>query len=71
MSTLAAFLRERAADDIHRLEPDDRVRLALVLGDDDLRLFCEFSGIAAEDARRKLAADRQIGRRPSASAASQ
>jgi hypothetical protein len=69
MSTLAAFLRERAADDVRRLEPDERVRLALVLGDDDLRLYCESSGIAVEEARRKLMAGRQAGRRLSASAA--
>ena len=69
MSTLAAYLRDRTADDVRRLSPDERVQLALALGDDDLRLYCAASGIATEDARRRVRANRQAGRRPSGAAA--
>ncbi|MGH9203347.1 MAG: hypothetical protein ACRD2A_19135 [Vicinamibacterales bacterium] len=69
MSALAAYLRERTAEDVRRLELSARIRLALQLGDDDLRLYCAANGTSIEEARRRLTAARQVGRRASSSAA--
>ena len=66
---MAALLRQRTAESVRRIEPDERIRIALALGDDDLRLYCEASGTSAEDARVQVAASRQAGRRVSAAAA--
>jgi len=68
MSALANFLRQRTDDDVKRLNAAERIQLALSLGDDDLRLFCAASGLEADEARRRLVARRQHGRRYSASA---
>ena len=40
MSAVAAYLRERAAEDIRRMDAHTRMRLALELGDDDLARYC-------------------------------
>ncbi len=69
MSALATFLRQRADDDVKRLTAAERIRLALSLGDDDLRLFCAATGLDTDEARRRLVATRQHGRHFSASAA--
>lgn len=69
MSALAAHLRQRTAELVRQMEPDERIRIALALGDDDLRLYCEASGTSAEDARVQVNASRQAGRRASATAA--
>jgi len=66
MSALATFLRQRTVDDVNRLTAAERIRLALALGDDDLRLFCAATGLDVHEARRRLVATRQHGRRPSA-----
>jgi hypothetical protein len=42
-----------------------RMQLSLSLGDDDLEFFVRSSGMAREDARRHLRAQRQRGRMPS------
>jgi hypothetical protein len=42
-----------------------RIELALALGDDDLDLFVRTSGLERGEARRRLIAQRQIGRAPS------
>lgn len=68
MSALATFLRQRADDDVKRLTAVERICLALSLGDADLQLFCAATGLDADEARRRLAAARQNGRRFSASA---
>ena len=67
MSALAAYLRERATEDVRRLDPAERIQLALALGDDDLRLYCSASGATMDDARRRLMATRQAGRSVSVS----
>jgi hypothetical protein len=69
MSVLAAYLRERAAEDLRRLPAAERIQLALALGDDDLRLYCAANGVSMESARRRLMATRQAGRAVSVSAA--
>lgn len=68
MSALAGYLRDRALEDVRRMTPLERIRLALSLGDDDLRVFCAASGLEPDEARRRLVAARQAGRRFSASA---
>lgn len=47
------------------LTPAARIELALSLGDDDLDLFVRTSGLDRDEARRRLSAQRQIGRAPS------
>jgi hypothetical protein len=69
VSALAAYLRERTAAEVRRLEPGERIRLALALGDEDVRLYCEANGVGAEEARRRLMAARQVGRSVSVAAA--
>jgi hypothetical protein len=68
VSRLSAYLRERAAADVARLDRVERIRLALRLGDDDLRLHREATGLPADAARRRLQAARRVGRRPSRAA---
>ena len=68
MSALATYLRDRAAEDIRRMTPDERIRLALQLGDDDLTLFCAAHEINREEARLRVTRQRQGGRRLSTSA---
>lgn len=68
MSALATFLRQRADDDVKRLSAAERIQLALSLGDDDLRVFCAATGLNADEARQRLIAARQVGRRFSACA---
>jgi hypothetical protein len=46
-----------------------RIRLALSLGDDDLALFVSTSGLAREEARRRLRRQRECGRTLSRAAA--
>ncbi len=71
MSALASYLKTRARHDVSRLTPEERVRLALALGDDDVRLFCIASGETPESARQRLSVTRRIGRRSSTVAGSQ
>jgi hypothetical protein len=68
MSALAEHLRQRAQADVQQLSPDERIMLALALGDDDLRMFCAASGEDRAAAVRRLTAMRQQGRRVSACA---
>ena len=68
MSVLAAYLSDRAAEDIRRMDPDTRIRTALELGDDDLARYCAVNGIDPVEGRARLMRQRQAGRRPSACA---
>lgn len=68
VSALAAYLRDRLADDIRRLAPSERIAVALALGDDDLAVFCAASGEPRARALARLTATRQAGRRLSVSA---
>ena len=47
------------------MDPDERIRLALTLGDEDARLYSAATGMSEEEARRRLTATRQSGRRAS------
>jgi hypothetical protein len=68
VSVLAAYLRDRAAEDIRRMDPQTRMRVALELGDDDLARYCAVTGLDPVEGRARLMRQRQMGRRPSASA---
>lgn len=68
MSTVANYLRERAADDVQRMAPAARIDLALRLGEDDLARYCEAAGIERDEGRKRVMRQRQAGRRPSESA---
>ena len=69
VSALSDYLRERAADDVRRMSPQERVSLALRLGDEDLALFCAANRVEPDVARRHVARQRQTKRRASACAA--
>jgi hypothetical protein len=65
MRSVAGDLRRRTQAEVLALPPAARVELALSLGDDDLDLFVATSGLDREVARRRLCAQRQVGRAPS------
>jgi hypothetical protein len=66
MSSVAEEARRQAREEVLRLSPADRLALALQLGDADLELFQQAQGLDRETALRRLRAQRQAGRRPSA-----
>ena len=68
MRSIADELRRDSRRDVERLSPAERIALSLRLGDDDLDLYCRVQGLDREEARRRLRAHRQIGRRPSSAA---
>jgi len=68
MSALAGFLREQALADMREMSAIERIRLALTLGDDDVRILCAAAGVDVAEAHRRISAARQIGRRFSTSA---
>jgi hypothetical protein len=62
MRSVADDLRRRTIAQVLDLTPAARIELALSLGDDDLDLFVRTSGLDRDEARRRLRAQRQIGR---------
>jgi hypothetical protein len=68
VSVLAAYLRDRAADEVRRMDPRTRMRVALELGDEDLARYCAAHGVDPAEGRRRLMRQRQAGRRPSVAA---
>ena len=68
MRSVADELRRRTFAHVLDLTPAARIALALSLGDDDLDLFVRTSGLDRDEARRRLIAQRQIGRAPSVTA---
>ena len=65
MRSVADYLRRQTQAHVLTLSPAARIALALSLGDDDLDLFARTSGLDRDEARRRLRAQRQIGRAPS------
>jgi hypothetical protein len=65
MRSVADELRRRTIARVLDLTLAARIELALSLGDDDLDLFVRTSGLGRDEARRRLEAQRQIGRAPS------
>jgi len=68
VSSIATELRRLTARQVLALTPDERIDLALALGDDDARLFIDASGLPVELASRRLRAARQVGRQRSVAA---
>ncbi len=66
MSSVADALRKETFEAVQRLSPDERVSLALELGDFDLALFCASKGIEPVAGIQRLRENRQAGRRISA-----
>jgi hypothetical protein len=65
MRSVADDLRRQTLAHVLTLSLTARVDLALSLGDDDLDLFARTSGLDRDEARRRLRAQRHIGRVPS------
>lgn len=66
MRSVADEFRERDREAILKLSPEERIELALKLGDDDLAILCQTQGIDRETAIRLIQRRRQAGRTPSA-----
>jgi hypothetical protein len=65
MRSVTDDLRRQTLAHVLTLSLPARIDLALALGDDDLELFVRSSGLDRDEARRRLMAQRQIGRAPS------
>jgi hypothetical protein len=68
MRSVADDLRRRTVAHVLELTPMARIELALSLGDDDLESFARVNGLEYDEARRRLCAQRQIGRAASVAA---
>lgn len=62
MRSVADDLRRETIARVLALPPDERIHLALALGDDDLALFVQASGLDPDQARRRLRNARSHGR---------
>jgi len=63
MRSVADDLRRRDREAVLKLSPEERIALALRLGDEDLELFCRTQGLDRSEAIRILQRRRQAGRR--------
>jgi hypothetical protein len=63
MRSVADDLRQRDREAVLKLSPEERIALALQLGERDLEIFCRFQGLEREEALRILQRRRQAGRR--------
>ncbi len=66
---MKSVAEEAKADQLRKVEAmsvDERVRLALRLGDDDLAILCSVQGLTREEAISRIRRQRQIGRASSA-----
>lgn len=68
MRSVADELREDSRRRMMALTPDERLRLALLLGDADIALFQAAQSLTFVEARARLARSRQTGRVPSRAA---
>jgi hypothetical protein len=65
MRSVADELRERDRAALRKMTPEERVELALKLGDEDLTAFCQAQGVDRKTGLRILQRRRQAGRIPS------
>jgi hypothetical protein len=65
MRSVADDIRREARLAAGRLTPEERIDLALRLGDDDAALFRALNGGTETQARATLARSRTVGRQPS------
>jgi hypothetical protein len=61
--SVADELRQRDREEVRKLSPEERIALALELGERDLEIFCRFQGLDRKEALRLLERRRQAGRR--------
>jgi hypothetical protein len=62
MRSVADQLRAETHAAVARRAPAERIALALMLGDIDVRTFARARGVTEDEARRQLARQRQRGR---------
>ncbi len=67
MRSIADDLRLESAQRVARLTADERLALALRLGDEDVASYQAANGVSERDARATLARARGVGRLPSRS----
>jgi hypothetical protein len=65
MRSVADDLRDELQDEVLHLSFEERMALALRLGERGLEIFCQASGLDRETAIRELQRQRQAGRTPS------
>ena len=65
MRSVADEFRERDRKTVQALSVQERIELALSLGDADLEIFCQTRGVDRETGVRLLRRQRQAGRTPS------
>ena len=65
MRSVADDLRQKDRAAVLKLTPEERIALALRLGERDLEIFCRAQGLDRKEAIRVLQRRRQAGRRPS------
>jgi hypothetical protein len=65
MRSVADDLREEQLREMAAMTPAERVKLALRLGEEGLRLMMSTQGIDRDEAHRRIRQSRQAGRRPS------
>jgi len=63
MRSVADELRQRDREAVMKLTPEERIELALQLGEEDLEIFCRAQGLERREAIRVLQRRRQAGRR--------
>lgn len=63
MPSVADELRKDTQEEVQHLSPDERVSLALELGDFDLALFCASQKLEPLVALERMRRTRQVGRR--------
>jgi hypothetical protein len=65
MHSVADDLRRESLQALGRLDPIERIMLALTLGDADVALYRSAHGVTEREARAALSRGRAIGRHPS------
>ena len=65
VSSIARDLRAKTSARVLEMSVNDRIALALSLGDDDLEQFVRASGLNRNEARLRLIGQRRRGRTPS------
>lgn len=65
MRSVADELRQRDRESVRALSAQERIELALKLGDEDIAAFCEAQGVDRATGIQRLQRRRQAGRTPS------